>query len=94
MPELMHDPILPSGDPIELYPIAEGVMQLPPMVFIAAPMLDMPDEPSTADPKLPLCGDTDVIPPTVIPIVFMEYVGAPMGLILPPAILDELVVSG
>lgn len=90
----MHDPILLNGDPIEPYPMAEGVMQLPPIVLIAAPILVIPDEPRTFDPKLPLCGDTDVIPPTVIPIVFMEYVGAPMGLILPPAILDELVVSG
>ncbi|EAT45558.1 AAEL003175-PA [Aedes aegypti] len=64
------------------------------MVFIAAPIPLIPGFPSTPAPNDPPCGETEVIPPTVIPILFILYVDG-MGLIFPPAILVLLIdVSG
>lgn len=82
------------GDPMELYPIGADVRHWLDMVFIAAPIPAIPGLPSTPVPKLPPCGETDDIPPTVIPMLFMLYVDV-MGLIFPPAILGLLIdVSG
>lgn len=64
------------------------------MEFMAAPMPDMPEPPSTDAPKLPPWGDTDVIPPTVMPMLFILYVEA-IGLMFPPVMLELLIdVSG
>lgn len=83
IPEPMHDPIFPKGDPIEPYPIGAEVKQFPFMAFIAeliAPMFDAVKTPFPKDPPPLPCGDTDDIP--VIPIVFIVYVGV-IGLMFP-----------
>lgn len=59
------------GDPIELYPSGAEVRQLPDIVFMAAPIPVIPELPSTEAPKPPPCGETDDIPPTVMPILFI-----------------------
>lgn len=90
----MHEPMFVMGDPIEVYPSGADVRHWPDMEFMAAPMPDIPGLPSTDAPKLPPCGDTEVIPPTVIPMLFMLYVDA-IGLMFPPAMLALLIdVSG
>lgn len=90
----MHEPMLVMGDPIELYPIGADVRHWLDMLFMAAPIPDIPELPSTPAPKLPPCGDTEDIPPTVMPILFILYVDV-IGLIFPPAMLVLLIdVSG
>lgn len=69
---LIQVPILLNGEPIDPYPIAEGVMQEPappPIGFIAAFIEDIEAAATAADPitdaelNPALCGETEVIPP-------------------------------
>jgi hypothetical protein len=73
------------------------LIQLPLIEFIAAaaPIVVIPDEPSTDELKpAVLCGDTDDMPPTDMPMLFMLYVGV-IGDILPPDMAElVIVVSG
>lgn len=65
---------------------------MPPMEFIAAaaPMLPLmlataAAESSTLEPKVAAaCGDTEDMPPTVSPMLFMVYAERASGLMLPP----------
>lgn len=75
---LMQVPILLRGDPIDPYPIAEGVMQEPvppPIEFMAAFIEDIEAAAAAAEPitdaelNPALCGDTDDMPPIPIFIV-------------------------
>lgn len=70
----IHEPILPSGDPIDPYPIGVDVMHWLDIEFIAAaaaPIAPMPDEPNTPEPKPLPCGESDAIAPADMPIVFI-----------------------